>query len=816
MADETGSVFFPLPSEEPKAQAPASTPSSDQPTQPQSGALFVPTEQFEGRLQNVSDPEDQRKSAISGIVEGTYRLPAGIMNLAGAAKDEAAYLFYKGLEKTGAIPSADEMYANYELGKEQTQLPQIPEHVKEKVASDWERLKTDVNDPEFYKKLSLPQKAAMNIAKPIVSTIDTIGYEPKTYAGALAKEAAAGGTELVVYPIFGAGGAFGRFVAGALSGLAGEAGRQSFEGTPLEPWMQFLGAASGQMLGEGATKVAGSFAKGFKTWGAEKELNSALTEALQYDLKNNLTKIPPDELQAKLRSGEPINVGEVLSPESKTFAVLQDLAGNVPGKKSNEMVAQRLLDMSDSKIVNYGQLENSLTQAAKEEADRVFDIARANPNANDITFKDIGPWINNPKIQSIIKEVADLETLPTKDVGRKISAPSIEPGKPAIPARSEPTGLLDEFGNPIMREVPGSAEIPEKFIGGNLTFWQKVKERLGKEYGKTGEVAFLDAKDNLVSALSNKVPEYGEALAKTFERYGDVDAANAGYNLMKNIGTKKSEDYLGLMEKMNPNQLQNFRDGIVAALYEKAGEAGGIRYLASQINAPSSKFSYKLEQALGKEEYNKIAGSIIQQNMINDATTGYEKFLKLGAKVWEQKGYSAAALSAAAAAWGYMSGADIDQNKAIVGLGALLAGRQFAMNSLEKKIAPLALDAIRSPDGGRRLIELVEKNPEARTLLDKMSAATLRAVLAGGRSSALSGQESPEPLQSYGMPSPNAHGGRIAYKSGGRVKNARAVAESLLREIDLTRKQIGKKTEDILSMPDDAVATALKIARGNV
>ena len=61
-----------------------------------------------------------------------------------------------------------------------------------------------------------------------------------------------------------------------------------------------------------------------------------------------------------------------------------------------------------------------------------------------------------------------------------------------------------------------------------------------------------------------------------------------------------------------------------------------------------------------------------------------------------------------------------------------------------------------------------------------------------------------------------ADGGRVAYKSGGRVKNARAVAMSLLREIDQTRKMIGKKTEDILSMPDDAVATALNIARGNV
>lgn len=69
---------------------------------------------------------------------------------------------------------------------------------------------------------------------------------------------------------------------------------------------------------------------------------------------------------------------------------------------------------------------------------------------------------------------------------------------------------------------------------------------------------------------------------------------------------------------------------------------------------------------------------------------------------------------------------------------------------------------------------------------------------------------------SVGQAERRADGGRIAYKSGGRVKSARAVAEALMREIDLTRKQIGKKTEDILSMPDDAVATALKIARGNV
>lgn len=72
------------------------------------------------------------------------------------------------------------------------------------------------------------------------------------------------------------------------------------------------------------------------------------------------------------------------------------------------------------------------------------------------------------------------------------------------------------------------------------------------------------------------------------------------------------------------------------------------------------------------------------------------------------------------------------------------------------------------------------------------------------------------PAASLDQAQEQANGGRVAYKSGGRVKSARAVAEALMREIDQTRKMIGKKTEDILSLPDDAVATALKIARGNV
>lgn len=775
MADEnSGSLFFPLPNEEPKAAPATPSPSNDQPSPSESGALFVPTEQFEGRLQNVSDPEDQRKAAISGIYEGVTRLPSAASGLIRSGIDEVQYLDLKRQEKAGKIPSADEAFADYKLAQEQA------------------------SEQSFLKKI--PEAAE--------KYLPSYGYEPKTYAGALSKEAVTSGIESTVYPFLGTGGAMMRFGAGALSGALGEGMRQKFEGTPYEPYAQFAGAFGGQILGDIGLGATAQFAKGYKLWGAEKELNEALTDALQSDIKNNMTKISPDELQTKLKSGEPINLGEVLAPESKTLSVLQDLAANVPGKKSNEMVSQKLGELSTSKILNGGELQIALKDAAKDEADRVFDIARSNPAANNIKPSDIGMWVNNPKIQRIMNDVSELSGLPITDKGRVLKVPEVIPGQPG----TETKILQTEKG---LKEFPGMPAVPESQVGGNLNFWQKVKERLGDEYARTGETAFLDAKNALVESLKKKVPEYGEALDATAAKFGDLSAMQNGYRLMGNLNALKIEDILSKTKGMNETQLANLRDGAIARLNEVASEPNGVQKLYNGIISGDSKLSQKMKAIFG-DDYNQVTGSIIQQSMLNKAATTSERLMKIGEKVLEQKGYALGAASGISALAGYMAGADVSTNSALVGLGMLLGGRQLAMNTLEKKVAPLALEAIRSPDGGRKLIELMEKNPQARTLVEKIGAGLTRATLAGARSVGLSEQESPEPLQSLGMPSPNAHGGRIAYKSGGRVKNARAVAEALMREIDQTRKMIGKKTEDILSLPDDAVATALNIARGNV
>jgi hypothetical protein len=54
---------------------------------------------------------------------------------------------------------------------------------------------------------------------------------------------------------------------------------------------------------------------------------------------------------------------------------------------------------------------------------------------------------------------------------------------------------------------------------------------------------------------------------------------------------------------------------------------------------------------------------------------------------------------------------------------------------------------------------------------------------------------------------PEAYGGRVGRKSGGRVANA------ISTEVDRTRALLGNKTASMLSMPDDAIVTALNHAK---
>lgn len=61
-----------------------------------------------------------------------------------------------------------------------------------------------------------------------------------------------------------------------------------------------------------------------------------------------------------------------------------------------------------------------------------------------------------------------------------------------------------------------------------------------------------------------------------------------------------------------------------------------------------------------------------------------------------------------------------------------------------------------------------------------------------------------------GLPEGQNTGGRVARKSGGRIKS-----NPISAEVRQVRTLLSEKTASMLSMPDDAIATALNIAKGN-
>ena len=53
-------------------------------------------------------------------------------------------------------------------------------------------------------------------------------------------------------------------------------------------------------------------------------------------------------------------------------------------------------------------------------------------------------------------------------------------------------------------------------------------------------------------------------------------------------------------------------------------------------------------------------------------------------------------------------------------------------------------------------------------------------------------------------------GGRVERKSGGRIKS-----NPISAEVKRVKALLSEKTASMLSMPDDAIATALNLAKGN-
>jgi hypothetical protein len=338
--------------------------------------------------------------------------------------------------------------------------------------------------------------------------------------------------------------------------------------------------------------------------------------------------------------------------------------------------------------------------------------------------------------------------------------------------------------------------------------------------------------------------------------FGGRDALEAGYNYLPVSNGLKAAEITNALGAYNPAQLQRFKDGVLSRLKEEAlkppSANSGFGKLVSYFDrwTPSIRLwgsnpaiEGRLRQALGDDDFYRLSNQVNIQNIVNKAKTFRvrEEVIPSGGKGMAA---SSAALLGAGGAYLVENAPALSQvlnpanmTLATVGAGALagtaagLAGLYkvagMFQNKFERAVATHIANALANQDpvAIAALNRIPPKN--LNKYLTRFSYALegtgvpSREVLKGA---ALDGKDAPLPPEDPATPkkrtlkdmlppqagaAPQNAGGRVGRKAGGRIKS-----NPISAEIMRVRALLSEKTASMLSVPDDAIATALHIAKG--
>lgn len=185
------------------------------------------------------------------------------------------------------------------------------------------------------------------------------------------------------------------------------------------------------------------------------------------------------------------------------------------------------------------------TKEAQEAARRV-GIQNVTPDlADSIKLRDqISKPFYETADKAVIKIDDELKTIfdrmPADTLTKAAEIAKME-GRPFImgtrkPAGTEPTGLLDAAGNPIMRPTP--AEIPE-ITGESMHFIKRALSDIANApastqgIGRDTQAAAKGVLNDFITGFETRVPAYGEARKLFSEASGPVDQAKVLDAMMK-------------------------------------------------------------------------------------------------------------------------------------------------------------------------------------------------------------------------------------------------------------------------------------------
>lgn len=337
--------------------------------------------------------------------------------------------------------------------------------------------------------------------------------------------------------------------------------------------------------------------------------------------------------------------------------------------------------------------------------------------------------------------------------------------------------------------------------------------QLGKDYKEAANA--LRSELDKISAKN----QAGESVYKTIrddasELFGAKNALEAGYKFTRAADPMKVNDITAAYTKYSPNQKEQFRIGLLANIKDEALK-GGANKVTSWFDGSNPQMYAKIEKILGPNDAIRLGNQVRIQKILNEgqapnvpqeiatgrtsritlpgAAAGLTAGVVFGEKLMENIPQVAQILQSpitqgTAAAMGAATTAFL--GKKIIG---------SARNAYESRVSQAILDAVSTRDPAK-IAALEKYSPQTvKIILDRATGLGARgAISEAGQTGSRSNEESVmEPME-----------GRVARKSGGRIRS-----NPISAEIKRVRALLSEKTASMLSVPDDAIATALHIAK---
>ena len=337
---------------------------------------------------------------------------------------------------------------------------------------------------------------------------------------------------------------------------------------------------------------------------------------------------------------------------------------------------------------------------------------------------------------------------------------------------------------------------------------------------KAASSALRDELDNLAEKNPDGSSSYKSVRDDASELFGARNSLEAGYNYLNKAGPMKLVKIMGDYDRYTPSQKEQFRVGLLSRIKDDLLNPSKTNTTAAYLDGSNPAMFDKISGIIGSENATRLGNQVRIQRIMNAVKT--PDLAKLPESGGSGIGVKTAMGIGAAGVVGAEHLAEMAPQVAHVmsnpttgalalgaGAGAIYALKKIistSRNAYEASVARNVLDAVTSGDPA--VIQRLDNIPPSALgfVLDKMGPTASYPLKANALTPQSAKEDQGSDLELV-LPG-KMNGGRIGRKSGGR-----AISNPISAEVKRVRALLSEKTASMLSVPDDAIATALHIAK---